>query len=576
MEPLSFTGARWERLPVDPAALRSLTGRGLSEVAARCMAIRWGDQAAAIADLPEPELDALHDPLGMLGMEAAVERLRRAARDRQRVRVVTDYDVDGTTSSLILQAALRLIGPELRLDYHIPHRLTEGYGFSVAAAEQAAADGVDLIVTADIGVRDHAAVSAARAAGLDVLVCDHHLPAGESVPADAIVLCPPQTGDTYPNPSLAACGVSLKVAQALLADHPRRDDVLRSLLKLAAIGTVADMVPLTTPENRAIVTLGLRELNAGRHSPGLQALLDVADLKERIGVSDLGFRIGPRINAAGRVADANLVVELLTTRDPAHAAALARRLDALNRERRGIQDELVDKALAAVGADPPAFVVVDGPEDEGWHRGVVGIVAARLKERLHRSAAVVSVQGEVAVGSVRTTSGVHAVDALTACGDLLIKFGGHPRAAGFSVPTRHLDALRARLAAFVSEHAADALVPRRSVDAELGPEALDNALFEALRRLEPFGQGNPEPRLAVRGVRAQEVSLLGAAQRMVKLRVPRPGQDPIEAIWWDQAEHADALRAGPVDLLGTLSENVWKGRRTLQLRLSDARAAYSR
>lgn len=310
----SFTGARWELAAAAPDAVRALEGRGLSAIAARCVAVRWGDVDPT--SLFEPSWSHLHDPYTMLGMEAAIDRLRHAISKGERVRIVTDYDVDGTTSSLELQAALRIVAPHLVVDYHIPNRLTEGYGFSVDAATAAADDGVGLVVTADIGVRDHAAIDAARARGVDVLVCDHHLPAGADVPTNAIVLCPPQKGDTYPNPFLAACGVSLKLADALLRDHPRREDVLRSMLKLAAIGTVADMVPLLSLENRAIVHLGLRELNGGRHHPGLAALLSVCNLKGELTERDLGFRVGPRINAAGRVSDAKLVVELLSCRDP--------------------------------------------------------------------------------------------------------------------------------------------------------------------------------------------------------------------------------------------------------------------
>jgi single-stranded-DNA-specific exonuclease len=275
------------------AALRAHTG--LSEPAAQVLALRWdGDDLPGAAQWVAPSLDHLHPPGAMLNMDAAVDRLRSALRRKEKIRVVTDYDVDGTTSSLVLQAALKLVEPQLDVSYHIPSRFDEGYGFSVRAARQAADDGVGLVVTADIGVRDHAAVSEARSRGLGVLVCDHHLPAGAAVPPDAIVLCPPQAGDSYPNRALAACGVSLKLAQALLRDHPKRDAVVRSLLKLAAVGTVADMVSLGTLENRAIVALGLRELARGPHHPGLQALLEVSDLA--------GARVTDRRGGAGGIA----------------------------------------------------------------------------------------------------------------------------------------------------------------------------------------------------------------------------------------------------------------------------------
>jgi len=509
----------------------------------------------------------------MAGMEEAVERLRRATANGERIRIITDYDVDGTTSSLILQATLGLLGGGAALDYHIPNRLEEGYGLSVHAADLAADDGIDLVVTADIGVRDHAAVAHAVERGVEVLICDHHLPAGSAVPDNALVLCPPQQGCTYPNPHLAACGITFKLAQALLADHPRRDAVVRSLLKLAAIGTVADMVPLTTLENRAIVSLGLAELNRGPHHAGLQALLETCQLRAgEIGETDLGFRLGPRINAAGRMADASLVVELLSCRDREPALELARRIEHHNQERRRVQERLVALVSKPLDGEVDPFVVAAGPEAEGWHRGVIGIVASRIKEEVHRPVAVVSIQGEWAVGSVRSIPGVHAVQALETVNDLLAKFGGHPAAAGFTVRTADLDTLRERLCSYVVEQGAS-LERVRQVDAEIPATSLDMELHEELASLGPFGIGNPRPRLVVRDVQVHALRLLGSAQRMVRFLVPRPGRGHLEAVWWDQAELVDALTSRPVDLLGALAVNRWKGRRRLQFRVTDARPA---
>jgi len=572
-EPLSLTGARWTLAPVDPAAVEGFLQDGLDPVTARCLALRGATLAGGIGgrDWLEPRWEHLHDPWAMLGMGRALERLQQAIRDRQKIRIITDYDVDGTTSSLILQAALRLSGHQ-GLDYHIPDRFNEGYGFSTQAAERAAEDGVDLIVTADIGVRDHAAVDLARERGVEVLICDHHLPAGASVPDNALVLCPPQDDDPYPNPYLAACGVALKLAQGLLHEHPKRDAIVRSLLKLAAIGTVADMVPLSTLENRAIVTLGLRELNHGRHTAGLSSLLGVAGLKPGgITERDLGFRIGPRINAAGRVANARLVVRLLNDRDPVEARALARQLDELNLHRKQLQRRLTQAVLAELDGAPDPFVVVAGPESEGWHRGVVGIVASRVKDELHRPAAVVSIQGDRAVGSVRSIPAVHAVRALDSASDLLVKYGGHPAAAGFTVPTQDLDALRERLSAYVSSQVTDdALVPVRTVDAELSLGALTSDLYGQLRTLGPFGQGNPEPRLLLRGVTPRRTQLR-ADGRLLALQLDAPG-GRLDAIWWGQGDLRERMDGKPLDLLGRLS--TWttrRGEQRLQFELEDAR-----
>jgi single-stranded-DNA-specific exonuclease len=567
----SMTGALWERTTVTDEALSNAREQGLSEVVSRCVASRWAPEDVSRTVFEPPSLDHLHDPHAMHNMAPALDRLKKATHDGEPIRIITDYDVDGTTSSLILQAGLSLSAPGHTLDYHIPNRLTEGYGFSVQAAEQAAAAGIKLIVTADIGVRDHAAVQRARELGVDVLICDHHLPAGESVPSDAIVLCPPQIDCDYPNPYLAACGVSLKVAQALLEGRPNADAITKSLLKLAAVGTVADMVPLTSLENRAIVTLGLAELNRGPHSAGLSALLNIAGLSEHIAASDLGFRIGPRINAAGRMADASLIVRLLSCRDPEQAKVLAEQVEQHNRDRRELQDALIKRASEQLGTDAGSFVVVAGHENDGWHRGVVGIVAAKMKDQSHRSAAVISIHGEHAVGSIRAARGVHAVKALESAEDLLIRFGGHPAAAGFTVPTKNIDALRERLCAYVDANASESLVARRTYDADVDAGELVDRLHSELESLGPFGQGNPSPRLVVRNVQAQRVSLLGAAQKMVKFRIPRPGRDGLDAIWWDQAEHVPALNGGTVDILGNLSENIYRGRRSLQMRVSDVR-----
>lgn len=573
MHARSWTDALWTLNDVDPERVRAFQeATGLSGVGARILAQR-GEEVPDAGWL-RPTLDQLHDPGLLHDMPRALERLERAVREGQKVRIITDYDVDGTTSSLILQAALKLVGPSLDIDYHIPNRFNEGYGFSVLAAEQAVADGVDLIVTADIGVRDHASVEAAKAGGVDVLICDHHLPPGSSVPEDAIVLCPPKAECSYPNPYLAACGVSLKLATALLAEHPKRQPILKSLLKLAAIGTVADLVPLTSAENRAIVSIGLHELNTGRHNAGLRELLRVCDIKGDIGESDLGYRVGPRINAAGRLVDAKLVVELLTTRDARQARELAERIDKLNKERQGIQRTVYEAAMEQIDpAAPDPFVVVAGEEEAGWHRGVVGIVASKVKEAVHRPVAVVSIQGEQAVGSVRSIDGVHAVRALDAAEDLLVRYGGHPAAAGFTVPTEKLDALRERLGAFVLENTTpEDLVRHRRVDAEVGPEQLSWQLFDELGSLGPFGMKNPRPRLLIRGVQAERPRVL-AGGRLLKFGISGTSAGWLSCIWWGEGERAEAITGRRLDLLGQLGVNTWTGNRELQFQVLDARDA---
>jgi single-stranded-DNA-specific exonuclease len=574
--PLSFTGRRWVEPEDDAGAVALATNLGVAPLVGRCLARRVPSGIVGRSWMT-PELADLHDPFLMMNMDVAVERVRRAVDRGERVRIVTDYDVDGTTSSLILQETFRIQGARsggtgARVDYHIPHRFHEGYGFSVDAARRAVEEGVQLIVTADIGVRDHAAVTAARAGGVDVIIVDHHLPPGTSVPADATaVLCPPQVGCSYPNRHLAACGVSLKLAQALLADHPHRDRILRSMLKVAAIGTVADVVDLASLENRAIVSLGLEALNRDRHSPGLMALLEVSDLHAgTIDASDLGFRLGPRINAAGRIDDARRVLELFAQRDIVGARAIARDLDRMNHERRRIQDALVESVLGQVeaSAGDASFIVVWGAEAEGWHRGVVGIVAARVRETLHRPVAVVSVAGDEARGSVRSIPALHAVDALDSAADLLVRYGGHPMAAGFTVRTADLEALRERLDAWTRQAVSvDDLVPTLELDGACDEADLERGLVESLQGLAPHGKGNPEP---VLGIATQPRGIEVFSDRHLRFRM-----GGLEAVWWQGAEHRTRLEAagaaGRVEIAGTPGIHHWRGSRSLRVTVVDAR-----
>jgi len=572
---ISWTGSVWnlrDVLPDRVAAIADATD--LSPISARCLALRWSGEGLPDSGWLSPTVAALHAPQLMHGMAEAVTRLERALASKERIRIITDYDVDGTTSSLILQAALRIRSPDLQLDYHIPNRFDEGYGFSVQAAEKAVADGVGLILTADIGVRDYDAVTAAVQGGTDVLICDHHLPAGADVPPNAFVLCPPQAACDYPNPSLAACGVSLKLATALLQDHPKWPRIRDSLLKLAAIGTVADLVPLTTRENRAIVALGLAQLNAGNHHAGLDELIRVCGIHGQIREGDLGFRVGPRINAAGRLDDASRVVELLNTRDRARARALARELDELNQKRRSIQKTVQDAAMLQVDADhPPSFIVVSGAESEGWHRGVVGIVASKLKESMYRPAAVISIQGETAVGSIRSTEGVHAVQALDDASDLLVKYGGHPAAAGFTVPTDKIPELATRLSSWVDTNTtAEQRIRKRRVDAWAAAEELTWDLHSELAALGPFGMGNPRPRLQISGVTPMN-PISRANGRLLKFEIPLAPGGAISALWWGEGARASTLAGRRVDLLGQLGTSTFRGRTELQFEISDARDA---
>ena len=573
-ERVSSQNEHWALKHADSEAIEDIVNEHqCSKELAQCLANRGLTAGEPARRFLAPSSEDFLDPYGILNMDRAVERLHQAARDREQIRVVTDYDVDGTTSSLILQSTLRLLGLDT-ISYHIPDRMKEGYGFSVAAAEKAHKDGINLIITADIGVKDHAAVEKAHALGMDVLICDHHLPSGASVPEQAIVLCPPQAGCSYSNKALAACGVSWKLADALLAEHPKRDAILKSLLKLVAIGTVADVVDLSCPENRAIVQQGIGELNSGRHVPGLQALLEVSGLQPgTISSTDLGFRVGPRINAAGRLASATTVVDLLQCRDFSEAKAKARALDQMNTERRAIQERILEEAIAQVTEESPKLVVVSGSESEGWHRGVTGIVAGRLRDHFGCPALVVSTTQAGAVGSMRSTPEVHAVDLLEEVSDILQRFGGHPAAAGFSLDTASIERFRSRLLEAIESNASSKTGPTRWADLQIPSTEVSRDLIGALDLLEPTGKGNEAPLLWIREVELIGHRLLKEKHLKAEFSTPR---GRVEVLWWSAGVLFDEVQRLPrVEILGRLGLNRWRGRETLQLQVEALRPAQS-
>ena len=564
----------WTLKPADSDAIEAFISENrCSAELAQCLANRGLSPGESAQRFLEPSSSDFLDPYGILNMDKAVQRLRKATEGQERIRVVTDYDVDGTTSSLILQSTLRLLGLTT-ISYHIPDRMKEGYGFSVTAAERAHEDGIDLILTADIGVKDHEAVARAHELGIDVLICDHHLPSGASVPDHAIVLCPPQQGCTYTNKALAACGVSWKLADALLAEHPKRQAILKSLLKLVAIGTVADVVDLSCAENRAIVRQGLEELNTGRHTPGLKALLEVAGLKAgTISSTDLGFRVGPRINAAGRLASATSVVDLLQCRDAEAAREKAQALDQMNSERRAIQDRILEQAIAQVTEESPQLVVVSGSESEGWHRGVTGIVAGRLRDHFGCPALVISTTEAGAVGSMRSTPEVHAVRLLEDVSETLERFGGHPAAAGFSLATASVDAFRSRLHTAVEKNASGTRAPAYSADLQIPATEISRTLVQSLSRLEPTGKGNEAPLLWI-----TDIDLFGhrtLKEKHFKAEF-KSAQGPVEVLWWGAGALFDEIQSHEtVDVMGRLGINRWRGRETLQLQVEALRPAHS-
>src|SRR5215203_638254 len=431
----------------DPAKLAA--SARVSETVAGVLAARGVETEEDARALLGPSLEQLHDPFLMLGMREAVGRVLRAADAGERILVYGDYDVDGTTGTVVLRRALEFLGA--KTGYHVPHRFTEGYGIRRDVLERAKADGYSLVISVDCGIRAFEPLEWARDNNLDVIITDHHLPdAEEGAPPAYAVLNPNQKACTYPDKNLAGVGVAFKLAHALFRERGRESQV-PGFLKVVAIGTVADVAQLTG-ENRAIVALGLADLRLAKN-PGLRALMEVAGCGDGSGMRafDIGFRLGPRINAAGRMDAARAVVELFESKNMEEARALAAHLDARNRERRDVQQRVTERAVAELelsGQDVTGVVVVAG---DGWHRGVIGLAASKIAERLQRPAVVISLDEDgTGHGSARSGDGFHMLDALTECADILEAFGGHAHAAGLAVRRENVAELRRRL----NEHAA--------------------------------------------------------------------------------------------------------------------------
>lgn len=475
----------------------------LANTLARLLVMRGIYNAETAEQFLAPSLAHLHSPYSMLGMKAAVERLDAAIERKEAILIYGDYDVDGTTAIVILKTAIELCGGAA--DFHVPHRIKEGYDLRGDVIERAAAAGIHLIISVDTGIRAFAAAETARRLGVDLIVTDHHLPGRDGAPMALAVLNPNQTGCEYPGKALCGAGVAFKLAQALMEKRLASRDqapLLKSFLKIVAIATVADAVPLTG-ENRVFAKLGLDALRSAVN-PGLRALLEVAQLGGHpLTSAEVAFRIAPRINAAGRMDLAGDVVELFSVKDPARAREIAIKLDKLNSERQEEERRILDAINLRFDQEPSLLdsfcLVIDG---EGWHRGVIGITATRVVERYGRPTLVISRDGEEAHGSGRSIRAFHLLHALESCAPMFTRFGGHAHAVGFSLPCSRLPELRAHLDAYARSRLTLAdFEPTLDLDAELTLDQVTPGLFQSLRRLEPFGMGNPEPVFSARNLR---------------------------------------------------------------------------
>lgn len=558
--------ARWLIPQLDPEqAGRLADGLGLSLPAARVLLNRGYRDPAAARRFLSPSLEDLHDPWLLRGMSAALERLRRAIAAHENILLYGDYDVDGTTSVVILKKAIELAGGQAGV--FIPHRIRDGYGMRPEAIEQAAAAGATLVISVDTGIRAAEAVCRARAFGMDVIVTDHHLPDAELPPALA-VLNPNQPGCPYPEKNLCGAGVAFKLVQALLATLGWPAGKLRrmteSFLKLVAIATVADVVPLTG-ENRVLVKHGLEGLREVRN-PGLRALLEVAGFEpgQVPSAGQVAFRIAPRLNAAGRMADANDIVELLLTDKEDRARELAARLHSLNRDRQQTESEIVrlilEECLAAPVTDQQAALVFSGSQ---WHRGVVGIVASRLVERFHRPVFVLGEDAEqgVAQGSGRSIPALDLLDALESMPGLFIRFGGHRQAAGLTLAIERVGEFRERLNAYASARLApDDFRAHVEVDAVLAFDEISEQVVADVLSMAPFGFGNPAPVFAAFGA---EVAAAPWVFKDKHLRVSlRQGTRTLTFKGWNFAERAGEFAPGArLDAAFTLESDDYSASR---------------
>jgi single-stranded-DNA-specific exonuclease len=579
----SLTGRRWAaRLADERAALAIAQRHGLPDAVARLLAAR-DVELDSVAEFLEPTLRRfLPDPLHLKDMDTAIARLVQAVKGGERIVVFGDYDVDGATSSALLHRFFRAIGVPLRV--YIPDRMKEGYGPNVGAFAKLKEEGCRVIVTVDCGITAYEPLKQAKASGLDVIVIDHHV-AEAGLPEATAIVNPNRIDETSPHRQLAAVGVAFLLVVALnrslraggfYARAGRTEPNLMAFLDLVALGTVADVVPLTGL-NRALVSQGIKVL-AKRENAGLRALADVAKLDEAPAAYHLGFVLGPRVNAGGRVGECELGARLLATDDDAEAQAIALRLDAYNRDRQRIEEGILNDALARAEMDlAGALAFVAG---EGWHAGVIGIVASRLKDRFNRVSCVAAIRDGIATGSARSMPGFDLGAAVIAArqSGLLTSGGGHAMAAGFSCAADKLPAFRAFLDERVARHiAVTAAQPTLHIDGMLDAGGATLDLVREIAKLGPFGSGNSEPRFVVSGVRVARADPVGTAHVRCTLMGATGGRLSGIAFRCIDGPLGKALmdRAGtPLHVAGRISENVWQGRSSVQIVIDDAAPAH--
>ncbi len=548
---------------------RIIAETGLSRAIASLLVCRGVDTVEAVREFLYPSLDQLEDPFSMKGMTDGVERVSEALRSNEKITVYGDYDVDGITATSLLYLALNRLGAQV--SYYLPNRLVEGYGLSHQGIDKAAAEGCSLIITVDTGITACEEVEYARSKGIEVLVTDHHEAAGELPKAVAIVN-PKQPGCEYEGGELSGVGVAFKFAQGLYQRLGQDAAELYEHLDLVAMGTSADIVPLVK-ENRILTKFGIREI-ARTNKPGLKSLAFVSGLiGKELNAGHIVFVLAPRINAVGRLGDASMAIRLLTTRDDKVASEIAHTLDEENRRRKEIDGETLNQALAQIDGK------VDDDEDsaivlasEGWHQGVIGIVASRLVERHHVPTIMIAIDDGVGRGSARSIPGFHLCEALKECEDLLMRYGGHKYAAGLSIAQDKIPEFVERFKAVSKRKLnTDDLAPKLFVDKEIQLSEINEEFLNSLAEFEPFGPKNVRPLFISRNCDiSRQPSLVG--RNHIRMRV-RQGAASHDVIGFGLGRFVEPLRSNgaPIDIVYVAEFNVWNGVKRIQLQLKDVR-----
>lgn len=522
--------------------------------------IRAKESAEAFLD-PENK-QVFHDPFLMKDMEKAVDRILSAIRGKEKITVYGDYDVDGITATALLVRSLRQLGATA--DYYIPDRQAEGYGFNRAALQKLAEDGTGLMVSVDCGIASVEDVASLHGA-MDIVVTDHHLP-GPELPDAVAVVNPHREDCPYPDKDLAGVGVAFKLCQALW--QKMKKNSFEGDVELVALGTIADIVPLLG-ENRKLVRQGLSRL-PDTEFPGLRALLEVSGLQGReIGAGQVGFMLAPRLNAAGRIGSALDGVKLLLSEDRAEADGLAAAINEQNLHRQKIEREILDLAeeqLSLMDLSSAHSIVLNG---ENWHSGVIGIVASRLVDKYYLPTIVISRQGDTGKGSCRSIRGLHMYDALCACKDFLLGFGGHAQAAGLTLATEQIAPFRAAFDAYVEGALEPSdYVPTVDVEFEMAPGDLKLEVIEELARLEPYGMGNPKPLFGSRDVRGMHGRAIGRDGQHLAFDLEHPGE-PVTALFWNKSEYVNVVNSESLDIVYVPQANEWQGRKSIEIMLQE-------